>query len=196
VICHKYKTIFTHIPKTGGTSVESMFGVVKIKNQNYFKEELNKEKHWTIQDYSNEYSGQFDLYYKWTIVRNPWEKELSAYNMAKNQVRFRHLSFKDFLREVSIPQAVAGTAILFKNQTEYFMTNENVSVDQIIRHENLEASWKNICLAIGKDYEELPFLRHLTKKPLSEYYDQECIDLVAQLRKQDIEFLNYDMPRI
>lgn len=194
MICHQYKTIFIHIPKTAGTSIESMFGKVQIKNQNYFTEIKEPGKHWTVKQSQEKYEEFFSDYYKWTVVRNPWEKELSAYLMMRNQVKFRHMSFKTFLKEVTIPSALNSNSPVFKKQMDFLMIDGDIFVDQIIRYEYLEDGWASICKKINKPYQKLNELRRLSKKPTSEYYDQECIDIVSKLRQDDINFLKYDLP--
>ena len=34
------------------------------------------------------------------------------------------------------------------------------------------------------------------EEEISKAYNQECIDFVAELRKKDIEYLKYDLPKI
>ena len=119
MICHEFKTIFIHIPKTAGTSVESMFGKVQIKNQNYFIETNEPGKHWGAEFLQEKYSEYFNEYFKWTIVRNPWEREVSLYNMLKNQVRYRHMDFHTFLNEVTIPAIKENNQAVFSDQINY-----------------------------------------------------------------------------
>ena len=195
MICHKYKTVFIHIPKTAGTSVEAMFGFVKIKNQNFFIEEL-KEKHWNAEQIKNKYGGYFDEYFKWTIVRNPWDREVSLYNMMKRQRRFLGMEFKEFLKKVVIPGKETKEKKVFQDQVDFLTIEDEVSVDQIVRYEYLESGWKQVCSTINKPEEKLKHLRNLSEGSFELQYDQESIEIVYKLRKADIEFLKYDMPQI
>ena len=192
MICHINKTIFIHIPKTAGTSVESMFGFVKLfKNSKKFEEKV-PGKHLFLSEIHKAKSFLFDKYFIWTIVRNPWEREYSYYNMAKNQLRYRHMDFKEFLKKVTIPNVENGTRV-FANQLKFITIDDNVAVRKMIRYENLESGWKEVCKEIKKPYEKLNHVRKAKPKlTIKETYDQECIDIVADLRKDDIEFLNYD----
>ena len=192
MISDDFKTIFVHIPKTGGTSVESMFGDNIVIRQKTFRDK-QPNKHWSAKRIQSQNSQKFEEYYKWTIVRNPWERELSFYNMASKGVKFRHMSFKEFLKKVTIPAVEKWRKMddeyinICANQLSYFLDdNENIIVDKIVRYENLNAEWQNICNKIGKEYEELPHLRKAKRKPMGEYYDQECIDIVAELRKEEM----------
>ncbi len=198
VISHDFKTIFVHIPKTGGTSVESMFGLVQTweHKRKKFKEMDQKGKHWGITEMTEHYSDYLNNYYKWTIVRNPWERDLSLYNMMKGQMKYRHLTFKQYLKDVIQFHLEIKDPnfknLIFQNQVKYITSGYHVAVDDIVRYEYIDAGWERICKKIKKPYEKLRHLRKVKKQPIDHYYDQECIDLVAKMRKEDIEFLNYD----
>lgn len=197
MISHDFKTIFVHIPKTGGTSVESMFGLVEtIPHKKRFREMEVKGKHWGIEEMIEEYPLYLNSYYKWTIVRNPWERDLSLYNMMKGQIKYRHLSFKQFLKEVIQYHLELEHPdfknLVFRNQIEYITKDNHVAVNDIIRYENINQGWERVCNKINKPFEKLRHLRKATKLTIDQYYDQESIDLVAKMRAEDIKFLNYD----
>jgi hypothetical protein len=192
MICHKNKTIFIHIPKTAGTSVESMFGFVKLfKNSRKFEEKV-PGKHLFLSQIYEDKPFLLHKYFIWTIVRNPWEREYSYYNMAKNQLRYRHMDFKQFLKEVVLLGRKNNTQV-FADQLKFITLDDDIAVNKIIRYENLESGWEEVCRQIKKPYEKLNHVRKAKPKlTIKEAYDQECIDIVADLRKDDIEFLGYD----
>lgn len=199
MISRDFKTIFVHIPKTAGTSVEAAFGKIQME-QKYFKE-FGIGKHFSASKIKEDNPDIFEEYYKWTIVRNPWERDLSMYNMMSKGIKFRHMNFKEFLKKVTVPN-VGKLKIshktnkelnLFSDQRSFFLDDDgSILMNKIVRYENLEIEWKNICKKISKRYEPLPHLRKIKKKPISEYYDQECIDIVAEIRQDDINYLKYD----
>jgi hypothetical protein len=177
-----------------------MFGFVQMEQKSFT--DMQKGKHWNSRYMKEEDLDSFEQYYKWTVVRDPWERELSLYNMMSNGMKYRHYDFKGFLKEISLPRikksrennAEHGKAgFVFADQTAFFTDEaDNVMVDKIVRYENLEAEWRGICKTINKRYEELPRLRAVKKKPMSYYYDQECIDMVAGAREGDIDYLKYN----
>src|SRR5476649_167826 len=68
MISHEHRCIFVHIPKTAGNSINRVFGV-------------GWEDHKDLQRYSEEVPrDQFESYFKFAIVRNPWDRLLSDYN--------------------------------------------------------------------------------------------------------------------
>ena len=192
MICRKCDTIFIHIPKTGGTSVESMFGFVEtFKNSKKFVEIIDG-KHLVPSEIKNNFPVEFNSFFKWSIVRNPWHREFSFYNMIKGQLAYRHMDFKKYLKEVAVPHVKAKRRT-YKHQIDFLLINKEIAVDEIIRYENLEHGWSRICKKIKKPYEKLNHLRKAKPKlTVEEAYDQESIDIVADLRKDDIEFLGYD----
>ena len=197
MISHDFKTIFVHIPKTGGTSIEAMFGFAEYDKFGLLtKDKVGKGKHWGAKEYYQYWEDFYKDYFKFTVVRNPWERDLSLYNMMKGQVKYRHLNFKQFLQRVIKKnlefEHPKFRNIVFRNQVDYLMHEGAIHVDRIIRYENLNQAWPQICKNIKKPFEPLVHLRKAKKRSIMEYYDQESIKLVAELRQKDIEFLNYN----
>ena len=63
----EYKCIFVHVPRTGGVAIaKSLFGNLG-------------GSHISISLYRKVFSDVFDGYYKFTFVRNPWDRLVSAY---------------------------------------------------------------------------------------------------------------------
>ena len=72
MIFDKYKTIFIHIPRNAGCSV-----------CHELREEGNHASNFeTIAEIRKKSPKAVLSYYKWTIVRNPWDRELSLYHYA------------------------------------------------------------------------------------------------------------------
>ena len=71
MISHKYKCIFIHIPKTGGTSIENaLLGG---------KKQPTRIKHKRAKDYLKQYPKEWKQYFKFTVIRNPWDWMVSWY---------------------------------------------------------------------------------------------------------------------
>ena len=71
MISHEHKFLFIHIPRTGGTSIESQFNC---------KENKEKNKHWTLSYWRKTLDREtFDDYFKFAFVRNPWDLMISKY---------------------------------------------------------------------------------------------------------------------
>lgn len=74
MILHKKKVLFVHIPRTGGSSIENYFGFEG--NSNIKK--LDTAQHATLQEYLQGYPNA-ESYYKFSVVRNPWDRLVSWY---------------------------------------------------------------------------------------------------------------------
>lgn len=72
-IFEEQKTIFIHIPKTGGTSI--------IKKFNPDFDETKSFKHYDYLYYQNLLKDKINSYKIFTVVRNPYERITSYFNM-------------------------------------------------------------------------------------------------------------------
>ena len=70
-INHEKKLIFIHIPKNAGTSIIKAMGV----------ENLYMDK--TIEEYKEHYQDYWNEYTKFTVVREPMDRFISAYKFAR-----------------------------------------------------------------------------------------------------------------
>jgi len=70
-INHEKKLIFIHIPKNAGTSIIKAMGV----------ENLYMDK--TIEEYKEHYQDYWNEYKKFTVVRDPIDRFISAYKFAR-----------------------------------------------------------------------------------------------------------------
>ena len=68
------KLIFIHIPKTGGSFLEKKLQHLAAKEYNEYREMTS---HFTI----NKYLNKIDKYIVFGVVRNPYDRIMSAYNM-------------------------------------------------------------------------------------------------------------------
>lgn len=180
MISDQHKTIFIHIPRNAGCSVCHALG----KGHNHTS---NFE---TIKEIRKKSPIAVLSYYKWTIVRNPWDRELSLYHYALEKNLVNSISFEEYLKLIKNKEVQDLT--LQRNQIEYFTEDNYVEVDQIVRLEYISGAWKKVCKQLNI---EPNALEHINESAGTQnHYTKKCIDLVAEIRKQDIEFLNYDYP--
>lgn len=186
-----YKCIFVHIPKTGGISIsESLFGNAG-------------GVHTTIKKYKTIFPQKtFDEYFKFTFVRNPWDRVVSAFFYLKaggmhdddaNWAK-KHLadfsSFEAFIKGWLNEENIF-LGIHFIPQV-YFLKDDDgkIPIDFIGRFENIESDFRTIC-------KKLSLTRSLTHKNRSsretytQYYNSELIDIVGKVYAEDIKTFGY-----
>jgi hypothetical protein len=80
VVCHNKKCIYIHIPKTAGTSVEQFLRENGKNGLQYHGVRNGRSMHhFTAFDLKYEIPLTFQNYYKFTFVRNPYDRLLSEY---------------------------------------------------------------------------------------------------------------------
>ena len=187
-----YKCIFIHIPKAAGISVnKALFG-------NYVG------AHKSIKDYKKIYpSRTFNSYYKFTIVRNPWDRLYSAYTFLKkggmNDFDYKFMlkeldtidSFEQFVMEWLDEQTIYSY-IHFIPQLNFLQDNEGYCpIDFIGRYENLNEDFAKIARRINSKT-KLEHLNNTSRKiTYKDVYTKEMILKVSILYKQDIDFFKY-----
>lgn len=187
-----YKCIFIHIPKAAGISFNmSLFG-------NY------GGGHRDLKFYEDKYpKWTFDSYYKFTVVRNPWDRLYSAYTFLKKG-GFDHIdkqwaeenlsqlnSFEDFVM-TWVNKENVYSKIHFMPQFEFLTDSDGkVYMDYIGRFEAIEDSFEVIAryLKIDTSLEK----RNLTNNKASyhKHYTDVMIQIVADVYERDIEEFGY-----
>jgi len=132
--------------------------------------------------------------FKFTIVRNPWDKALSAFyalqQLGKRPRISKAVTFRDFVKTVLRVQGIPYD-IHFEFQYPRAYYNGEVFIDFIARLENITEDWKKIATVIDCDL-VLPQENRSQHKHYSHYYDEECKKIVASLYREDIRLLEYE----
>jgi len=134
----------------------------------------------------------FDSYFKFTFVRNPWERLVSEYEfLLRNTKHGRHArvsrlaSFSEFIL-MQIPRNDAYQTSMLCNRKGELL------VDFIGKLENLENDWKIVCERIGIPYQALPLKNATPHKHYGEYYNTEDQQRVAHHWAREIELFDYN----
>lgn len=189
MISHTHKFIFTHIPKTAGTSLSRLlmkFGGKKIT-----------KAHWRTRDIIRTCNiNNPEDYFKFAIVRNPWSRMLSYYDMLVLQKQI-NISFEDFVTQMQ-SKTLDKKFSLVEQHT--WITNEHneICVDYIGKFEQLQESVDIILSKIGVKNESL---QHVNKglaskntKHYTEYYNNDTKHIVGDMFSGDISRFEYVFP--
>jgi hypothetical protein len=177
---------FFHHPKTAQKSI--LLGVLKkttiIRPGRNYRAFLNSH---SLQD--------FKKMFKFTIVRNPWDKMVSAFYHL--QLRHPHIigvdeNFQDFVKTRFRKEGIEINGH-FCHQYPNVYFKGKVFIDRIGRFENLKNDWKAIALKIGHS-QKLGHRNKTKHEPHRYYYeDKECFDIVSEVYRKDIELFKYQL---
>lgn len=214
LLSHRYKFITIDIPKTGSRSLrESLtpLGVVNIHGEAKLDSEFYQHDHASrVQKQFVKNDWDWNDYFKFTVVRNPWARYFSFFKYFKSygekylhrdqsidwgqaQLNQGKLCVKLF--ENKDDQTILKNIILNNDaQDSYYCdTNDEIIVDHIASFENLENEFVFLCNRLEIN---APHLQHGNKSSQSqnmhEIYNQQLIDLVAQKEKSVIELKGYN----
>ncbi|HET7586527.1 MAG TPA: sulfotransferase family 2 domain-containing protein [Gammaproteobacteria bacterium] len=231
MISHHHNCVFVHIPKCAGKSIEHVFlaslgltwrtrAPLLLRPNDMPELGPPRLAHLKAADYVRcKYltQRQFDEYFKFAFVRNPWSRVVSMY---KYMGFHRHCDFATFVTTRLATELWEQRYWFVGPQNEYIYSQEgDLLVDFVGKFENIQADFNRVCRALDlpetqlrhvnwheKREAKLPFtpkrlstyiLRHREikrappHKDYKDYYDEETKGLVAELYKRDIELFGY-----
>jgi len=212
LISHKCKFITIDIPKTGTRSLRESLRPLNVLDIIGGEDDRFKQHGTALEckyDLQSFLGYDFDEYFSFCIVRNPWERYLSFFKYYKEKGE-EYLQTTDYSKWTK-PQILQGefASNLFtnkdeqkilkiiintnKNQTEYY-TNENqdIMVSHIAKFENIQKEFDYFCKTIGLDQIKLLHSnKSVTQISCGDIYNQELIDLVAEKEKKVIDLMSY-----
>ncbi len=136
--------------------------------------------------------AQFNDYFKFTFVRNPWARAFSWYkNVMRDDIYQQNLgvhpkiSFKEFLKQH------AGKGMLMP-QT-YWLKNlkGEIDLDFIGRFESLEDDFKEIQKVLNVPDISLPHRIKGSTDDYRDYYDDESIKIISEIYREEISLFDY-----
>jgi Sulfotransferase family len=190
--------LFVHIPKTAGNSIQSVLRdysedqlVALRKEQDGIERfglrnpKYKLRKHSTLSEYHDALGDeQFRALYKFTCVRNPWDRMVSYYfTPTQNPETWDRKKFRGIISNVV---SISDYLRLDDSNVDSF-----ANVDCIMRFENLADDFRAVCTAIGISPLTLPQYNRSNREHYSKYYDDELRELVRTRFAAEIERFNY-----
>ena len=230
MICREYQFLFVHVPKTAGQSIEQFFmdrlgldwntdrGEVLLSANADTSRGTEKLAHLSAAEYVEDgfvTREEFDSLFKFSFVRNPYERIVSEYRYRNY---FHHRSFRDFVLH-KLPKP--GWDDKYRHvMPQYEMLHDSegrLLVDYVGRFENLQGDFDEVCRRLGVEDSELPHRNPSNKKSrnlkrkvrnvlflngenhkrhYTEFYDSRTLDAVTRLYRKDIEAFGYQPPEL
>jgi len=235
MISHQYKWIFIHIHKNGGSAVSRFlepfsddkiemhedathapvrgcpFDGAQLDTQPNLQKPGDPEeyKHWKACDFQRHRPEEYTTYTKFAIIRNPWERCLSAFlhfgwwwRLADDPKAVRNLPDQAFERFIAGTQYLGGNGrskiTRFTPQLAH-LVKINGRLDEnilCINYPKLDKGIKAISSKLGMDVSGRTFSRVNTtrnsdKHHYSLYYSDNAKELVRRVHMQDLSAFGF-----
>lgn len=192
----EHSAIFVHIPKTAGTTMLDVLGA-----QSVF------DTHAPALTYRAVDPALFARAFKFTIVRNPWDRFASSFHFMKSGTDWpmqqewaaRHIGELDFagfvdrLRNPLFRQVVMSERFFWPQS--FWLTDRKgrLMVDAIYRFEELSTGLPEIAKRLGiRPSGRIPTRRKSDRTDINSLYaDAQMVELVGRLYAQDVERFGY-----
>jgi hypothetical protein len=167
--------IFIRVPRTAGTSVTRA-----LVNDGATKHYM----HCSVQD-ARKQIPWFDDAFKFTIVRNPFERMVSWYRWCQAE-GWPKMSFDKFVSE----DRALTVMSLHTTQKDFLSINGNLAVDCTGRYEYLEDDWQLIVERFGI-HTELEHVKSTGDYDYHDYYDDLTKAAIEKVFADDLEVFDY-----
>lgn len=215
LLSNRYKFLFVHIAKTGGTSIRSALNRLCWRDPLHLPIYVcNRLSHLCGHRIGAKFPRHapaiaakemmqpsfFDSLFKFAFVRNPWDRLVSSYHhclheqpalMQANRIG----DFHDFARwiiedtqDYRGPKQVLIAAVR-RPQIEHLIDFEGTQiVDFVGRYEKLDTDFNAICRRLGTKPRKLPHKRKASdRRDFRTYYADTTAELVARFYHGDVK---------
>lgn len=219
LVSHKHKFIYLKTKKTAGTSVEAFFEKFCQPDPDYQSQHAARElisedgiigcrqngvgKEWRPHMSAGKVSKKvgesiWKSYFKFCVMRNPWDKMVSLYFFQKSQKK-KLPDFKEWL--IGLAQKYEKHINLIEKRGnpvdgEIYTINGNFVCDSYIRFEKLQQDLQEVCqrLELEVNLDQLENYKSGVReagKSYMDYYDDETQKVVSDMFVKEIEHFNY-----
>jgi hypothetical protein len=198
MISFQKRFLFVHIPKTAGNSIQTILrhysedeivalradqdGIERfgLRNPNY-----KIKKHSTLAEYRAALGeARFRDLYKFTCVRNPWDRMVSYYFGTTSLVEA--WDRKEFKKLILKAVSVTDYLRLDKGESDPFG-----NVDYVMRFENLTDDFRTVSAKLGIPVTRLPLYNRSNREHYSKDYDTDLRELIRKRFAPEIDRFGY-----
>lgn len=187
-----HRCIFIHIPKTAGSSVaEALFDV--------------PSRHVPYTEYLRASPRKFRAYFKFTFVRNPWDRLVSTWFFLRRgglnepdriwseKNLNAYADFDSFVRKgLRRPEILSW--VHFRPQADFILSADGtVMVDFVGRYERLRDDFSIVARRLGVEA-IVPARNASDHEHFSSYYTPELARTVAHIYDRDVRAFGYQPP--
>jgi hypothetical protein len=198
----KFKTIFVHIPKTGGQSIEHVFlaehgltwetrAPLLLRKNEDLERGPKRLAHLLAREYVEfgyVATEDFAASFKFTVVRNPYDRTISEYRFKKSINPDLRKSFRDYvlsLERKNLPRHD-------EPQSDFVLdASGRMMVDTIIRFENLSSAFADLTPQIFGRRIELPHVNKSETEMPAEANDPDLRRALYRKYERDFDLFKY-----
>jgi chondroitin 4-sulfotransferase 11 len=198
-ISHDLKTIFIHIPKSAGESIEKALGMYGKEESLWGVRGGKVLQHLTPKQllrFRIIDPDVWDAYFSFAVVRNPWDKAVSEYHW---YCRWHPpIPFDAWVLGLSfrMNQPVAKIVEVGHDieQHEFTHLDGKQIVDHVARFEDIDAEWAHIQDKLGLPQSQLlndGATASVGRGEYEGYYTDLTKDVIAEIYAKDVELFGY-----
>jgi hypothetical protein len=197
VIDHNLKIVFVEIPKTATQTITKEF--TDQRNPiGWSKAHMLYRQHYSISqllEYDYLSTKQFDDYFKFSFIRNPFERAVSEYfyrcKIHKNYEN-EHPTFDHFIaQDLEYTQRQQSIHQHLLPNYDFIYMNDVCKMNFVGRYENLQNDYDTLCDMINKPKSKLKIKNSTYHNHYSEYYSEQTKKLLVSKYANDIQYLDY-----
>lgn len=217
LISHRKKFIYTKTVKTAGTSVESYFEKYCMPEGEWqFADKRNQYvgvsgiigargpdikgsewyNHMSAADIRSKIGAHvWDSYFKFCVVRNPFDKLVSMFFFRKEKGT---LEVEDKGETVDCFRAWISKGVPVPDRRQYLDKGE-ICMNYFIRYENLANDIKSVCDHLGLPFESynIPTLKSGIRDQsieIHDFYSEEIVQMVSKAYEFELKEFGYRFP--
>jgi hypothetical protein len=205
MVSRTHRCIFVHIPKCAGNSVQKVIWPGKwteedlwggFIDQYHNKYQTGGLQHLLARQIREEVGRKrFDSYFKFTIVRNPFDRTVSQFAYMKRRPDLRQ--FVGMREDASFAEYVdliqRRTHVQWEPQYSFILDDEGGTiVDFVGRFELIDRDMQVVFDRIGLGGRELPVGNRSDRGPYRDYYTDETREQVGAMYRTDLEQFEYE----
>lgn len=193
---HQGRYIFVHIPKTGGTSIS------KLLTSDF----QATHSHYMLDDYYAENQRAAADYFKFCVIRNPWDRLVSSYHHLHDLPPWVGASTQRFVRMAGLTYATFDEFINrlaserwlrmwphFRSQWCYVRHGNCNGMDHVIRFERFVQDIAQVADRLGITDINVPEENvSKRKRDYHAYYNDDTAAVVGKLYARDISEFGYE----